>query len=324
VFVAYAAGGWTITSCDKGKTWTTSHSYTPTEADDHSEWSGFGGIAAGNGVFVGASGWGAPGHVIFSDDGANWQDLPDANFMRNGKAEGLNDSVGGVAFTGTQFVMFSRYQWKSQDGKNWTASNNTFPPGVDQVRQVRGFPDAGMIVVGAESQSGNGHPVGNFALVSEDNGGTWHEGTGFSSACGNPIQHTGNIAFRNGVLLVGAQSLCRSNDRGKTWQTISAPGSIDDLFWDAQNFYAIANGQLYRSPNGDNWTAVQGQNGVSRGRGFSFQGSTAIFAPNLNVRYTPDGTTWTKVSGPALPAKGPSYPRDLIAGFAKPSAMCPQ
>jgi len=73
IFMAAGHGMNIVVSRDDGKTWT--QSSMPRPCGDHGYWSVWNNIAYTNGVFAVASGWGAPGTILATDDGKTWKHL---------------------------------------------------------------------------------------------------------------------------------------------------------------------------------------------------------------------------------------------------------
>jgi hypothetical protein len=302
VFVAVGDGGFTATSCDRGRTWT-SH-YFSAEMEDHSPWTAFGGIAFGQGAFAVGLGWGFPGHVLHSTNGLDFVDLPQSSFLENGKVIGYDSSTAGVVHDGTSFVLFGNPVFRSNDAQTWTATNISLPPGSHQLRQVRAFPSQQLIVASLEKQydDGSSQAIGHFLAVSADGGATWAQGTGYDPDCSDPIQHVGDIEMLGDVLLVGAKRLCRSTDAGATWTSFAAPtdGDLGDLFSDGTAFYATPNqyassGVVLRSEDGITWSEFAD---VGAPITFGAYGDgTMVAAPKGGVPsffFSDDGETWSQ------------------------------
>ncbi len=313
VFVALGDGGWTATSCDRGRSW--SVQAFSDERGDHTPWTAFGGVAHGAGGFVAGFGWGAPGHLLHSPDGRTWTDLPARAFLDGGDVVGYGSHTAGVVHDGAGFIAFGSSMWRSADGATWNAEPGTLPPGAEQLRQVRGFGDEGLVVAAVESQSGNQHPAGNFVVVSEDGGASWTEGTGYDPACGNPIQHSGDIEMRGDVVLVATGTLCRSPDRGATWTAFADPvsGDIRDLGRTDDAFLAVTGDRVFRSETGESWTEL-GQIGIeARAVAHDDGVFAAVGTMGTNFAYSDDGAVWSpaEVEG----ATGEVWVRDLAVGM---------
>lgn len=293
MFVAIGDGGWTASSCDRGRTWTT-HEFSD-EQGDHTQWTGFGGLAYGPGGFVAGFGWGAEGgHILHAADGLSWEDLPSDSFVDDGAAIGYGIYTSGVAVLPSSFMIFSQRVWRSTNGIDWVTVDVSLPPGAEQLRQLRGFPDSGLLVASVESQSGNQHPMGNFVVVSDDEGATWTEGTGFDTNCAWPIQHSGDIEMIGDTLLVGAGDVCRSPDRGLTWEVYVQPtgGGIQDLGHDDDGFIAAAGTALAQSADGVTWTTKGDVGTQLRAVAFADGVYAGITSPGAAPWYSDDGVTW--------------------------------
>ncbi len=294
VFVALADGGWTASSCDRGLTWTT-NAFSDEEGD-HTQWTGFGGLAYGGGAFVAGLGWGGEGgHILRSVDGRSWTDLPADSFVEDGTAIGYAIYTSGVAAIESELMIFSQRVWSSTSGDAWTSVDVSLPPGAEQLRQLRGFPEANLLVASVESQSGNEHPQGHFVVTSDDGGATWHEGTGYTPGCSDPVQHWGDIELVGDTLLVGTGDVCRSLDRGATWELVAMPTgeAIQDLFHDDQGFLAVSGSRIFRSTDGAAWSEL-GDAGVPlRAAAWADGAYAAVSTMGTTLVHSDDAITWS-------------------------------
>ena len=317
VFVALADGGFTATSCDGGRTWTTQTQSG--KQGDHTPWTAFGGLAFGHDVFVAGFGWGAPGHLLVSADGLTWQDLPAAHFTVDGKVVGYDPFTSAVAFDGDELLAFGSMLWRSGTGEDWEGEPLSLPPGSDQVRQLRAFP-GGVVVAALENQQDPS--VGNFAAVSQDGGLQWTVGTGYSSSCSHAIQHWGDIELRDGVILVGNGDVCRSTDMGSTWEAMSeplGPGDLQDLFVDETGFGAVLGSRIFHSDDGTAWSEVADL-GVPLARAAYADGAfAAVSATATEYFWSTDGVRW-QAGETTEPIRESAWVRDFTVGF--PSAGC--
>jgi hypothetical protein len=294
VFVALGDGGWTAGSCDRGNTWV-AHAFSD-EQGDHTQWTAFGGLAYRDGAFVAGLGWGGEGgHILRSSDGLAWDDLPMDAFLEDGVPIGYAIYTSGVAAVADELMIFSQRVWQSADGASWSTIDVSLPPGAEQLRQLRGFPESNLLVAAVESQSGTQHPQGNFVVVSEDGGVTWSEGTGFASSCADSIQHTGDIVLIGDLIVVGSGDVCRSNDRGMTWDAIAMPlgGPIADLFHDNQGFNAVAGSQVFRSLDGVSWDPLGDVGEPLRAAAWADGTYAAVSTMGTTLYHSDDGVTWS-------------------------------
>jgi len=293
VFVALGDGGWTATSCDGGQTWT--HHAFSDEPGDHTPWTSFGGLAFGGEAFVAGFGWGAPGVLTYSADGVTWEVLGDDAFVEDGMPVGYAQSTGGVAYTGQRFLAFGSTVWASDDGLAWEPAGVSLPSGAQQLRQLRAFPKEGLVVAAVENQNGNNHAQGNYVVVSDDDGATWSEGEGYHSDCAHPIQHRGDIELRGDTLLVSAQDLCRSPDRGQTWEVTLDPfeGGTRDLFSDDESFWAVSGSRLLRSADGIDWVEQADVGTTLRAAAYGDGAYAAVSSTGTAFFYSSDGQSWS-------------------------------
>lgn len=315
IFVALADGGWTATSCDGGRTWT--QQAFSDEVGDHTPWTAFGGLAFGNDAFVAGFGWGAPGHLLYSANGLDWEDLPAERFTADGRVVGYDAYTSAVAFDGQQFLVFSSTKWHSNTGVDWEPVAIDLPPGSDQLRQLRGF-SGGVLVASLESQSGVGHPPGHFVVVSEDSGQSWTEGTGYAPDCSNPIQHWGDIELNDGILLVGTRDVCRSVDLGQTWELVSEPAGaeIRDLFADVQGFGAVAGSRVLHSDDGLDWADVADLGTNLAKAAYGGGAWAAVSDTGLEFFWSDDGVSW-QAGTLETPPGDPVNVRDFGVGYPR-------
>lgn len=312
-------GAFSITSCDGGRSFRVNPEFS-SERADHSPWTAFGGLAFGAGTFVAALGWGAPGHVLTTGDGVAWAELPASAFARSGGGSGLGESVGGVVYTGNEFLLFGYGAYRSNDGKRWSAEPRALPEAAQQLRQARAF--SGLIVLAVENQNSGTRALGNYVLVSEDGGRSYREGSGFRDSCALYIQHGGDIALAGDTLLVGVGDVCRSTDRGATWEFVPSPtgGAIAHLFSDGAAFYALSGDRLWRSADGRSFE-VQAILPGSGGWGAYVGGSVVVAADDAShVWQSDDGRAFRDVTPAGI--SGRQDLRDVMVGYGAPSAEC--
>ena len=241
LFVAQGALGRTTVSCDDGRTWTANHSdddravcFTGGLDCDHNPGAGRG-IDHGNGWFVATFGWGPPGAIRRSRDGATWE------------AVTVGTTFAGVAFGNDQFLAGGRPAWIGDgDGSGW---RKTGDPALKNwnVRRTAFLPHAG----GRFIVHGDGD-----TLLSSDGGKSWWRPTTLPPDCGTD-QWSGGIAYGSGVILMAsAQGVaCRSTDGGTTFTSAPMGGTVRGrLLWTGSEFMTWGQRGLYRSRDGAAWT----------------------------------------------------------------------
>lgn len=314
VVVSVAHGGQTAMSCDRGRTWLDFHDFGP--QDDHSDYAAFGGITFGNGAFVAATGWGAPGHVLRSTDGVNWEDLPDAAFINERGAVERPNSAAGVEFTGDRFLMFSGGIWESDDGLSWRRNTpESFVLG-GHLREIEYLAEPDLLLIAVETDSA-------FEIeISADGGMTWAIGTGVTTACVGWIQHVGGFAHHDGRLMIGGGDgpTCISDDAGLTWSVgPDSEMSISDLKSDADGFVVVGeDGTVKHSADGSGWTTV-GNTGLDGGR-VGWHATTGYIGADVGYRYADTLDTWAAAT--ATVPDGFGGIREFAFGTIAPTANC--
>lgn len=309
VVVSLAHGGQTARSCDGGQTWSDFHDFGI--QDDHSDYAAFAGLTYGNGVFVGATGWGAPAHVLRSTDGITWEDAGDDAFVTDkGSARPQNGSSG-VEFVGDGFVLFAGPEmWRSDDGLVWTAST---PPSLafsGHFREVEYLAGPDLLLIATEDYE---TPQSWLVQVSADGGESWQTGTGATAACVGYVQHNGGFATYDGRLLLagGDGPTCVSDDGGLTWSEAGNVGApIADVEATDDGFVVLtAAGEVLTSADAVTWTPL-GSAGVQEGR---IGWSDGFFGESGGVYvHSADGATWADAAG--TPPKGFGGVREFAVG----------
>lgn len=217
IFVAAGHSMNIVASRDDGKTWEPVFYGFP--CGDHGRWAVWNSVAYTDGVFAIASGWGAPGTILASDDGVNWRHLTDGNRKpsRDGQAYDMRTTMEMLGVDGSFIMPLAA---TPDFGKTWYEMS------------AYGFRDA----AGERVKVDLGHPslaCGEFdgrkrvivigdqgpGVYSDDLGKTWvpmqvkaepWEGMGAK----------GIIAKGNVFLIVKGEGehVLRSTDGGMTWQ----------------------------------------------------------------------------------------------------------
>ncbi len=316
-FVVSGAGAWTATSCDLGAHWVVSE--RSPDHDDHGPFSNMPGVLADRGIFLLATGWGAPGHVYASQDGVDWSAPPADAFRRQGTQVPLTFHSGLVR-SANRFLLFGGASFQSTDGRAWISWEPVLPSYVDQLRLVRAFPERGLILLSAENQRHEAHALGHFPLVSRDGGHSFVEGTGLAQACGGGSAS----AFFEDKLFLANQALCSSGDLGATWGELSFPtdAEITSLFSDGKTLFAIAGQTLY-ARNAERGFEALFDAGVKLRLG-GFGEGTYVLAAERGPQffYSSDLSTWKE--GEVMNPIPNANLRGFAFGYGAPSVRCPR
>ncbi len=258
------------------------------------------GVVFGKDSFVATFGWGAPGKVIRSTNGKNWEkvlDLP------------LSDT-GGIAFGDGKFILASREPVASPDGANWekaAAADFRAPDGTAMwsVRHFIFFPYLnGRFIATADLD----------ILLSANAGGGWFRPDNLSSECGN-FQNVvgGGPVYGNGILLtVGPPGfVCRSTDGGLSWTKgiIGAPYIYSGVVFHKGQFLAWSSWDdtdggyfRYSSVDGLQWTRTKMATETGIGKVVETAGGSLVatngfwnqYEGQNFIRSTDGGITWSQ------------------------------
>ncbi|NVB37321.1 hypothetical protein G6O69_05725 [Pseudenhygromyxa sp. WMMC2535] len=287
VFVAQGKFGRSTMSCDDGQTWIHERAYDSEGASeacdavqsvvcfdgpcsfwdvddaacemqdscdcDHSPGASTG-LAAGQGVFAAAWGWGPKGALKYSADGASW-------------AVGYPDTTqAGIAFGNGTFIAGSRTPRVSADGITWVDGGEAdFRNENDEViwnARTMGFAEVGGGVFVAGASSGENTDL----MISSDDGQSWTRPTN-SWACGGSFA---GVAGGNGaIVVVFGDKACRSVDEGASFELVDFAGGADVVF-DGEQFMSWGAGQRWISVDGASWTGTALEiSGLPEGHNFS-------------------------------------------------------
>lgn len=314
-FVVSGSGAWTATSCDLGETWTVSEHAA--DHEDHGPFSNIPGLWAERGLFLLATGWGAPGHLYVSENAVDWSELRGDDFRRQGVPTPLG-TLSGLAKSHNRYLVFGSENFQSTDGKSFFSFDPKLPHYTDQLRLVQSFPERGIILLSAENQRHADHFIGYFSLVSTDGARTWKEAKSLPQSCGGGAAS----AWYQGALYLANRGLCRSRDLGETWGEAAFPSEqeIAWLFSDAQQLFALSGSRLYRTSDGEAWTLVH-DFGVHMAFGAFGEGRYVVAAAGgTQFFYSGDLSTWNegRVHNPI-----PNHNLRRIAfAYGVPSARC--
>lgn len=332
-FVAIGYEGRTTVSCDDGKTWIANQAddekgdagkvrcFSPLDCD-HDGKAGRG-IAFANGWFVADFGWGAPGTIRRSRDGAVWETVltgPNFASMAYGNGRFL-----GAARTGKVSV---------NDGMTWSDAAEaklTFN-GQDQWNVRRGaYVGTGFLLVAD----------GPTAAFGKD-GTSWTLLKNLPVTCGTDIQWSGGIAYGNGAIVVvdGKGIACRSTDEGASWTTKSLGSGLESrLLFTGTEFVVWGNGVVYRSQDGTTWTSTPTKRTVNgapvsgagpnigpvarspKGTFVAINGGWDQWYEKQRFYRSGDGVTWDELPLSAFTGGHPMT--HIVWGAATSSTVCP-
>ncbi len=320
VFVAQGHLGRLMVSCDDGHTFVANQSADDAEecwgSDgvpdcDHSPWAGRG-LAFGAGAFVATFGWGYPGVLRRSTDGASWSDV----WMEQ-------PTFADIAFGNGKFVANNSPTWISTDGTTWEEGGD-LGLNVGNVRAIEFVPHGGgLFVVTGESGS-------DRDIVMSPDGVTWTHPTTRPEACGSYVL---GIAYGAGTIAIfsGNGSVCTSTDGGANWSLQQVGGSFSSPgVWTGSEFFAYEGATLHRSADGQTWTEETVDPPDIR-IGALARSDTGTFVAHKDawegwydeqeMYRSTDGLTWERLPAGAFV---PSHPINFIQfGYAEPSAVCP-
>jgi hypothetical protein len=228
-------------SCDDGRTWVADRSsqewgYCDGRDCDHSPDAGRG-ITWGDGWFFAAFGWGSPGTVRRSRDGANWETILDGS------------SFGGVVYGNGRLVAASRSGRYSDDAGDIWHDFDSVDLSVWSVRDAAFVPyDGGRFIMAASD--------GRTEIVVSKDGAVWSQPESAPADCGGG-SYQGRIVFGKGTIVMTRDNgvVCYSTDGGQNWSSKTIADSLrSNGVWTGSEFMVWNYGSLYRSSDGQNWT----------------------------------------------------------------------
>lgn len=258
IFVAAGHGMNVVVSRDDGKTWEQVFMGRP--GGDHGHWAVWNNVAYAGGVFAIASGWGAPGTILASDDGKNWRHLADENRDPRRDSSKPYDMPTTMEFIGVKdsFIMpllatpdfgktwfeTSRYHWNDAAGNKGIS--------IDTGHPTMAYADyeGGRVIVLGDKGPG---------IYSDDLGKTWIAFTGVDSGSWEERGAKGIIG-KDGLFLIvqGDGSTARlSKDGGMTWEShplgVGKPNGLSFSLSVLGDFFVVAGNNAKASADGITW-----------------------------------------------------------------------
>ncbi|HJL14222.1 MAG TPA: sialidase family protein [Sandaracinaceae bacterium LLY-WYZ-13_1] len=248
VFLAQGYAGRTVVSCDLGRTWTADRSDPEPETCEGIDCGHHAGAARGvtfgDGWFFATFGWGPPGEVRRSRDGATWESVTEETTFA-GLAYGNGRLLGGGKWGA---------QYSPDQGETWESANVGRVLDVPNARSAHFLPHGDGLFVIAGSKSGD-HDL----ILSSDATEWWHPEI-LPEPCGGGTFTSGGVELvRNAVVAVGGGFACRSTDGGRTFEAFAIDPEVDrwrsDMVSDGRTISVWADGRRYLSDDeGQTWT----------------------------------------------------------------------
>lgn len=301
IFVAAGHSLNVVVSRDDGVTWQQVFYGAP--GGDHGRWAVWNSVAHTKGVFAIASGWGAPGTVIASDDGKNWRHLTDGNRQPSRKEGKPYDMLTTMEFLGVDGSFIMPLEATPDFGKTWFRAS------------AYGFKDAAgknlKVDLSHPSLACGEHAGGKRIIVigdqgpaifSDDLGRTWIPLNVRAEPWDETIGAKGIIAKGSVFLIVkgSGQTVLRSVDGGMTWEAhplgVERPESrsfglsiVGDEFW-------VTGKNSKASKDGVTWRDLPPETPAGR-FAVSDKGTLVSVAKKRNtiLRSDDGGTLWKEV-----------------------------
>ncbi len=219
IFVAAGHSMNVVVSRDDGKTWKRVFYGSP--CGDHGRWAVWNSVAYTEGVFAIAAGWGAPGTILASEDGANWRHLTNGSRKPSKNDARPYDMRTTMEFIGVDGAFIMPLEATPDFGKTWfqTSAYGFKDKAGDRIKVNLGHPSLAcgnhsgekrVIVIGDEGP----------AVYSDDLGKTWTPMNVKAEPWDEDRGAKGIIAKGNVFLIVkgSGKTVLRSTDGGMTWK----------------------------------------------------------------------------------------------------------
>ncbi len=262
------------------------------------------GVAIAGAQLLANFGWGHPGIIMRSTDGAGWV---------NSHAFDGSELFPNIVYGAGRFVHFSSQPEVSDDGVNWRNGGfaNFNGPGQSWVS-----PRAFEVVQTPSGARFIGALDGDELRVSADRAESWFSPANVPSGCTEGIGNAQQILSGNGVALIVTSSgrACRSADGGNTWSlhTItSEPLNVWGAFVGGQFLVFSTTGTRFHSADGVSWHATAMSKPTSLGAvGVSVKGTLVAvgsvwqgYERQTLLRSTDEGLSWVEL-GPGAFRRG--------------------
>ncbi|MEM1034636.1 MAG: hypothetical protein AAGN82_30130 [Myxococcota bacterium] len=315
------ADGRITTTCDRGHT-IAADTIIAADAHNHHPYAMAGGAAFFDGIFVVATGWGYPGHVLRSEDGLDWEEIDGPRFQwADQTTHAPEGAVVATFHNGTDFVIITgRRRLFSPDGRNWVERGEQLPYEMFHLRSHRFIPELGAHFLRGENA---GKDV-QWLATSHDGGLTYSmvpANAGYDDRC------QARMTYAHGTLMApGGDGYCRSDDGGASWTYHEAPMKVSTFYPTSTGWVTMGgwSRDMLTSSDGFTWTTTTVASGMRfAAGGFADVGDYYFAASHHNEEFyrSDDGASWTAL--PGLVSGDVPDARHVFSGWIRPTAACP-
>ncbi len=218
IFVAAGHSMNIVVSRDDGRTWKPTFYGHP--CGDHGRWAVWNSVAYTKGVFAVAAGWGAPGTVLATDDGANWCHLTAGDRQPSKKEGQPYDMRTTMQLLGVDGSFIMPLESTVDFGKTWFSQSayGFKDKAGNRIKVDLGHPS---LACGQHQDGKRVIVIGDQgpAIYSDDLGRTWTP----MQVTAEPWEEGGakGIMAKQNVFLIlkgDGKSILRSTDGGMTWK----------------------------------------------------------------------------------------------------------